>query len=134
MAKKCLEDNAHIFIYRDIVPIVPFTMCDDLLAISECGYQTELMAAYLNSQARFNYLQFGHKKCFKLHIGKTKKRYQCQPVYLDGWESAEVENVGTQKVDFVEEYRGKLKITEVTWVIGYLQMDPIQKILLLNVI
>ena len=34
----------HIYMYRDKIPIVPFTMCDDLFTVSECGYQTELMS------------------------------------------------------------------------------------------
>ena len=56
--KHCLENMEHIYMYRNKIPIAPFTMCDDLLVISECGYKTELVAAYLNCQARFNFLQF----------------------------------------------------------------------------
>ena len=61
--KQCLEDNAHIYMYRDAIPIAPLAMCDDLLVISECGFKTDLAAAYINAQAQFNYLQFGHAKC-----------------------------------------------------------------------
>ena len=71
--KQCLENIEHIYMYRDTIPKAPFTMCDDLFVISECGYQTELVAANLNCQARFNFLQFGLTKCFKMHIGKFKE-------------------------------------------------------------
>ena len=60
------------------IPIVPFTMCDDLLVVSECGFKTNLVVSYINSQARFNYLQFGITKCSKVHIGKTTP-VQCTP-------------------------------------------------------
>ena len=60
--KICLENEENIYTYRKNIPIVPFTMCDDLLSISECGYKTNLMAAFLNSQASFKYLQEGGLK------------------------------------------------------------------------
>ena len=47
--KQCLEEEINIYMYRNIVPIVPMAMCDDLLIISECGYKTDLAVAYLNS-------------------------------------------------------------------------------------
>ena len=56
--KQCLEEEVHIYMYRNEVPIIPLTMCDDLLVISECGYKTELAVSYINEQSCFNYLQF----------------------------------------------------------------------------
>ena len=111
--KHCLENQEHIYMYRDKIPIVPFTMCDDLFTVSECGYQTELMAAYINSQSRYNFLQFGLSKCFKLHVGKYKEQFKCQPVFLDSWTSEEIEDKKSGKIYFQEEYRGKVKIQEV---------------------
>ena len=52
--KQCLENENHISMYRDKIPIVPFTMCDDLLVISECGYQTNMVTSDINSQSLFN--------------------------------------------------------------------------------
>ena len=43
--KQCIEDQEHIYMYREVIPIAPLTMCDDLLVISECGYKTELAVA-----------------------------------------------------------------------------------------
>ena len=64
--KKLVEDQSHINMYREGpgIPIAPLTMCDDLLVISEFGYKTELVMAYINTQAQFHYLQFGLSKCF----------------------------------------------------------------------
>ena len=85
--KQCLDDNKHIFMYRDAIPIAPLAMCDDLLVISECGYKTNLAAAYINNQARLNSLQFGISKCSKMHIGKMKLKFKCSPIFLDQWKS-----------------------------------------------
>ena len=72
---------------KSVIPIAPMTICDDLSIISECGYQRELVSAYINCQARFNYLQFELSKCFKMHDGK------CTPLYLDNWKSQEVQDI-----------------------------------------
>ena len=77
-------------------------MCDDLLVISECGYKSELAAAYINSQAQFNYLQFGLSKCSKMHIGKTKQKLKCTPIFLDQWTTQEIENKRIGKVELHE--------------------------------
>ena len=63
--------------YRNKIPIAPLTMCDDLLIVSECGYKTELMAAYINCQSIFN---------------------KCQLVFLDRWKSHEEEDKNTGHV------------------------------------
>ena len=89
-------------------------MCDDLLVISECGFKTDLAAAYINSQAQFNSLQFGLSKCSKMHVGKTKQRYKCNPIYLDQWKTEEIENTKTGKVELQESFAGKVKINEVS--------------------
>ena len=112
--KQCLENETHMYIYRNKIPIVPLTMCDDLLVISECGYQTDLVTAYINSQARFNYLQFGLSKCSKMHIGKTKPNFKCTPVLLDNWTSEEREDEKTGEIQFKESYQGKLKVKDVS--------------------
>ena len=112
--KECLEEERNIYLYRDSIPIVPLAICDDLLVISECGYQTNLAVAYLNSQASFNYLQFGLSKCAKMHIGKSKQNFKRSPVFHDNWTSEEKENIETGKIESSDNYRGKMKIKDVS--------------------
>ena len=61
----------------------------------------------------FNFLQFGLSKCFKLHVGKYKEKFKCQPVFLDSWASKEVEDTQTGQIHFQENYNGKMQIKEV---------------------
>ena len=71
------------------------------------------MEAYINSKSKYNFLQFSLSKCFKLHVGKYKEQFKCQPVFLDSWTSEEIEDKKSEKIQFQEEYRGKVKIQEV---------------------
>ena len=114
LGKQCLESERNLYLYRNTIPIAPLAMCDDLLLISECGYQTELAVSYMNSQSRYNYLQFGLSKCFKMHVGKTKQKFKCSPVLLDNWTSQEKENKQTGKIEFQENYTGKMKVKDVS--------------------
>ena len=110
--KICLEKEENIYTYRNNIPIVPFTMCDDLLAISECGFKTNLMTSFINSQASFKFLQFGIKKCFKLHIGKERQKFKCCPIKLDCWKTEEVED-DNNEVKLKEVYLGTQTVKEV---------------------
>ena len=112
--KVCLEKERNLYLYRNTIPIAPMTMCDDLLVVSECGYKTELAASYINSQSRYNYLQFGLSKCFKMHIGKTKQNFKCTPILLDKWTSEEKENQETGQIHFEESCTEKVKVAEVS--------------------
>ena len=112
--KQCLEQDRHIYMYRNLIPIVPLSLSDDLLSISECGYDTNLMPLYINSQSKFHYLQFGMDKCFKIHVGRKKEKYKCSPVSLDYWKLEETENKDTGEVFLQEEYQGKKEIKEVS--------------------
>ena len=38
--KECLEENKHLYIYKDSVPIPPLGLADDLFNISNCGFKT----------------------------------------------------------------------------------------------
>ena len=112
--KSCLEEKIHIYLYRNTIPLVQMAMCNDLLVISKCGYKTDLAVAYLNSQSSFNYLQFGLSKCVKMYVGKTRQNFKCSSVYLDNWTSKENVNKETGKIEFLEEYTGKMKIKDVS--------------------
>ena len=72
MGKECLEENKHLYFYKDSVPIPPLGLVDDLFTISPCGYKTTEMNEYINCKTAEKRLQFGTKKCIKLHVGRTK--------------------------------------------------------------
>ena len=45
--------------YRESVPIAALEMVDDILAISECGVQSIVTNAYINTKVEMKNVQFG---------------------------------------------------------------------------
>ena len=50
--------------------IPPLSMVTDLLSVTECGFKTSMVHAYLTFKTNSKKLQFGSQKCKKLHVGK----------------------------------------------------------------
>ena len=73
-------------------------MLDDLLCISECGYQTAMVNSYLKFKTCSKKLQFGAQNCKKIHIGKTKEEHKCQPLFVDNWTESEIEDGDSEMV------------------------------------
>ena len=71
--------------------------------ISECGFKTTMSNAYLTLKTDMKKLQFGAKKCKKIHVGKTCENYKCQDLKVDKWEEIVIKNEekGTEDIDDV---------------------------------
>ena len=71
--KECLEDNKYLYLYKNKVKIPPLGMIDDVLCVSECGHKTAMLNSFLKFKSDSKKLQFGVKKCKKLHVGQKNK-------------------------------------------------------------
>ena len=85
MGKECLEEDKHLYKYKDIVPIPALGLVDDLLTISTCGYKTNLINQFINCKTGTKKLQFGTTKCIKLHVGKSCNKLLCKDLSVVGW-------------------------------------------------
>ena len=92
MGKECFEKKKHLYYFKNVVPIPPLGMVDDLLTISECGYQTKLMNEYINFKTATKRLQFGPSKCIKMHIGKKHSETLCQDLHVGEWKNEVVDD------------------------------------------
>ena len=63
--------DEHLYKYKDSVKIPPLGMVDDQIGVSKCGIDSLLSTSHLNAQTNVKRLQFGAKKCHKMHIGKS---------------------------------------------------------------
>ena len=90
IGKECLEESKHTYLYRGEVPIPPLAMVDDVLSVTECGFKTSAAHAFITFKTDSKKLQFGAKKCKKLHIGKHRERFKCQTLKVDNWEEVEM--------------------------------------------
>ena len=87
IGKECLESQKHLYYFKNTVPIPPLGMVDDLLTISECGYNTNLLNEYINFKTGTKKLQFGTSKCIKMHIGKENSDILCTDVHVGEWKN-----------------------------------------------
>ena len=95
-------NSRNVYIYKNKVRIPPLTMQDDTLGISVCGYRSQKMNTFLNTQTNFMGLQFGRDKCQKMHIGKKQRNSDiCKDGKVDAWE--DVINNG----ELIDKYVGK---------------------------
>ena len=81
--KECLNEEKYLYAYKGLVGIPPLAMVDDLACISSCGLETVQMNGFINAKTNIKKLQFGEKKCHKMHIGK-KSEY-CPDLFIDSW-------------------------------------------------
>ena len=95
LGQECLEENKYTYLYRGEVEIPPLSMVDDLLCVSECGFRTSMSHAYIALKTDTKKLQFGAKKCKKLHVGKHCDEFKCQVLKVDNWEEVEIMNEET---------------------------------------
>ena len=114
MGKECIEEGKHLYLYKDIVPIPPLGMVDDLFTISKCGFKTTMMNQFINSKSAMKKLQFGTTKCIKLHVGRTCNKTFCKDLNVDGWKLEVVEDTHSGKIVQKESFGGEEKMEEKT--------------------
>ena len=85
IGQECLLQGKYTYKYKGEVDIPPLAMLDDLISISECGHKTAMAHSYIKFKTSSKKLQFGSQKCKKMHIGKTKDEYKCNPLLVDNW-------------------------------------------------
>ena len=114
MGKECIEEGKHLYLYKDIVPIPPLGMVDDLFTISKCGFKTTMMDQFINSKSAMKKLQFGTTKCIKLHVGRTCNKTFCKDLNVAGWKLEVVEDTHSGKIVQKESFGGEEKMEEKT--------------------
>ena len=112
IGKECLQEKKYLYRYRGEVDIPPLSMIDDLLCVSECGQQSYMMNAFINHKTSIKKLQFGTKKCKKLHIGKDSENYKCGKLSVDKWTEIEVKNDNNNKSNIEDIFEGEEDIEE----------------------
>ena len=47
----------------------------DILGISECGFTSVKLNAFIQAKIEGKQLELGHSKCFQMHVGKKTNKY-----------------------------------------------------------
>ena len=79
IGKKCYQKGEHLYTYKGLVPVMPLSMVDDLLAVAPCNQRSVALNTFINVQIELKKLKFhtpdenGKTKWHVLHIGKENK-------------------------------------------------------------
>ena len=112
IGKECYENKKHLYFFKNIVPIPPLGMIDDLLTMSECGYKTRLMNEFINFKTGTKRLQFGAKKCIKMHIGRANSKTLCNDLFVGEWKNEVVSDPQSGGYKMSEYFNGNVKMEE----------------------
>ena len=74
--KDSLKPDMDPYRYKGKVPVPILGMVDDILSISESGYKTCKLNAFLYAKTALKRLQFGPDKCHVLYVGKEILNHQ----------------------------------------------------------
>ena len=110
IGKECEEESKYEFIYKDIVPIPPLGMVDDLVGISEAGYKAQELNAYINVKTADKKLQFGPDKCKVMLVGKTQENFHKNKLFVDCWNIKHDDND-----DIIGKFEGKTEMKSVNF-------------------
>ena len=99
--KECMDEEKHLYMYKEEVGIPPLAMIDDLISVSKCGIESVKTNTFLNAKSSLKKLQFGMSKCHKLHVGQHKST--CPDLYLDEWRVKTVDETETVTQQDVQE-------------------------------
>ena len=107
IGKECLKEHKYLYHYKNIVPIPPLAMVDDVLCIGECGPASVQQNTFVNYKIASKRLQFGVDKCKKLCIGKTHSELTCPELSIDGWKEIVVKQIETGEITQKDIYLGE---------------------------
>ena len=99
--------------YMDSLPVGILGLVDDIIGITEVGYQAQMMNAFMNVNTSEQCLQFVAKKCKTMLIGKKLDHVVNSDLTVDKWTVERRENAETGDTDRVETYAGQVVIGKV---------------------
>ena len=82
-------------------------MTDDTITVSETGYKTQKMNAYMNVKSANKGLQFGSDKCKLMTIGKGKSEILCSDISVDNWVTSY-----DKSGNLIEQFNGQVQISQ----------------------
>ena len=116
--KEMLEEKPKfMYKYMEEVSIPLLGMVDDLIGITNAGYKTNQLNAFVNVKAADKDLQFGIEKCKSMIVSKKNPyTFQIPALSVDSWEIKHEENG-----DIKETYTGKqnMKLEDSLMYLGH---------------
>ena len=90
------------------LPIPILGQVDDIIGVTEVGFKSHQLNAYINVKTSHKELQFGPSKCKTMIVSKVKpEQFQKPELKVDSWEVIHAED-GSMN----EYFRGKVNVEE----------------------
>ena len=109
IGKEC-QEAGYGYMYMDSLPISMLGLVDDLVGVTEAGYQAQQMNTFMNIKTAEKSLQFGPTKCKWMVIGKDKKNVLTSDLVVDSWSVEYEDNLNTGDYDLIETHQGQVNI------------------------
>ena len=74
VGRDCRNYNQGMFLYKNVLSIVPLSFIDDCLGFSKCGSDTVELNAILNTKISSKKLRLSEEKCHHLHFSKSSSK------------------------------------------------------------
>ena len=104
-----VEQPQFLYKYKGHVPIGILGMIDDIVGVSEHGFNATQLNAFINIKTAEKKLQFGHNKCKTLTISHKNVNYVKSDLLIDHWVESH-----DKSDQLVKTFKGKIKMSEVT--------------------
>ena len=113
ISRESVHKNLEPFKYKGEIEIPARGMVDDILTISESGFKTARMNAFITANIAFKILQLGPNKYFVLHTGKDHEEYRNVEPFFNGWKLNSVEDVDTESDSREDTLTENMKIPHI---------------------
>ena len=87
-------------------------LVDDLIGITDAGYQAQQMNEIINLKTAEKRLQFGASKCKSMLISKKPNTVQNSRLLVDNWNIKHIKNKNTGEIELVEDYDGRIQLEQ----------------------
>ena len=111
IGKEC-QEAGYGYLYMDILPVSILGLVDDMVGVTEAGFQAQQMNTFINVKTAEKSLQFGSTKCKAMLIGKNKKNVLNSDLVVDSWSVDYVDNLNTGDYDLIDTHDGQVTMEE----------------------
>ena len=80
IGNECMKTGKYLYKYKDSVDIPPLAMIDNIAAVSNCGIESVILNAKINSKIESKRLQLGPEKCQDMHIERQQDIVKSCPI------------------------------------------------------
>ena len=111
---KDIHESGLGYMYKDSLQVSVLGLVDDLIGVTEAGYQAQQMNVEFNVKSAEKCLQFGFTKCKSMLVGKNQESVINTELMVDRWREEHIDDSESGETELVEHHLGEIPIDKVT--------------------